>query len=577
MTVEQAERTAHVTGNLKIGKLSLVDLAGSERASKTDNTGARLKEGANINRSLLALGNCINALADKKRSGHVPFRDSKMTRLLKDSLGGNCRTVMIANISPSHRQFEETINTLKYANRAKNLKTQVARNVLSVSAHIAEYQRIIMELRNEVADLKKQVHAGPQSPYHIPEAPERRQQRSALDYVDNLEKQHMQNIKNAVMQVCAERRSLLDRLSELSRRLAEAQGGGASAGSSSSDPAGPDASSPSAEHSVLTEALVGVRKQLQQNQQSFQDLIETAMNRISSSERLQLLQALVRGQALEALTEQFNNELAARRHFMQTAMSQGHLPPQLMTAAMSTEAWHTEQRPAMDFHAKMSKVDLGASLAVPSIAQLLDQNLLTAKEATSSQNLGQLVRPFTNSKRGTSVLRDASASASPSPQTPRCRGPLEALANRRETGGSSSGVSEPGSKGSRGTTPGLHVEARGTGGPSQAALQGLKRRNASGRRVAPGSGTPGHPSERSSYDAPGSRRSSGGSSDTLAQQHLYPPANRKTPGAGRNAPVRVVGGAVPRRTGGVAQRRGGPQVPQPEQAASAHADPPPHT
>ena len=104
ITVEQSERTAHVTGNVRVGKLSMVDLAGSERASKTDNTGQRLKEGANINRSLLALGNCITALADKNRKGHVPFRDSKMTRLLKDSLGGNCRTVMIANISPSHRQ-----------------------------------------------------------------------------------------------------------------------------------------------------------------------------------------------------------------------------------------------------------------------------------------------------------------------------------------------------------------------------------------------------------------------------------------------------------------------------------------
>ena len=102
VTIEQSERTAHVTGNVRIGKLSLVDLAGSERASKTDNSGARLKEGANINRSLLALGNCITALADKNRRGHVPYRDSKMTRLLKDSLGGNCRTVMISNISPSH-------------------------------------------------------------------------------------------------------------------------------------------------------------------------------------------------------------------------------------------------------------------------------------------------------------------------------------------------------------------------------------------------------------------------------------------------------------------------------------------
>ena len=84
---------------VRIGKLSMVDLAGSERASKTDNTGQRLKEGANINRSLLALGNCITALADKNRKGHVPFRDSKMTRLLKDSLGGNCRTVRMAYVS----------------------------------------------------------------------------------------------------------------------------------------------------------------------------------------------------------------------------------------------------------------------------------------------------------------------------------------------------------------------------------------------------------------------------------------------------------------------------------------------
>ena len=178
--------------------VSQVDLAGSERASKTDNTGQRLKEGANINRSLLALGNCITALADKNRKGHVPFRDSKMTRLLKDSLGGNCRTVMIANISPSHRQFEETINTLKYANRAKNLKTQVARNVLSVSAHIAEYQRIIMELRNEVADLKSQLGTLKSVPEHGVSSPEARRsgtgggdvagtaKQRSLDYVDTL-------------------------------------------------------------------------------------------------------------------------------------------------------------------------------------------------------------------------------------------------------------------------------------------------------------------------------------------------------------------------------------------------------
>ena len=120
------------------GKLSLIDLAGSERASKTGvmakgkslqqggthNNSKRLNEGANINKSLLALANCINALtgeADGKRS-HIPYRDSKLTRLLKDSLGGGCRTLMIANVSPASDQFDETLNTLKYADRAKRIK-----------------------------------------------------------------------------------------------------------------------------------------------------------------------------------------------------------------------------------------------------------------------------------------------------------------------------------------------------------------------------------------------------------------------------------------------------------------------
>jgi len=99
--------------------------------------------GANINRSLLALGNCINALGEKGNKGNfVPYRDSKLPRLLKDSLGGNCRTVMIANISSAESSFEETLNTLKYANRAKNIKTNVQRNVLNVNYHISEYVQV---------------------------------------------------------------------------------------------------------------------------------------------------------------------------------------------------------------------------------------------------------------------------------------------------------------------------------------------------------------------------------------------------------------------------------------------------
>jgi len=152
--VEQKDRTVDVQEQVKIGKLSLIDLAGSERASRTNNRGLRMIEGANINRSLLSLGNCINALGEKKGLSFVPYRDSKLTRLLKDSLGGNCRTSMIATISPSVSNFEESVNTLKYANRAKNIKTKVTANIETVSHHIAKYLDIISELRAEIAELK---------------------------------------------------------------------------------------------------------------------------------------------------------------------------------------------------------------------------------------------------------------------------------------------------------------------------------------------------------------------------------------------------------------------------------------
>ena len=110
----------------------------------------RLIEGANINRSLLALGNCINALVMSKSGAYIPYRDSKLTRLLKDSLGGNCRTIMIANITSAASSFEETLNTLKYANRAKKIKTQATRNVLNVSYHVTQYLSLIAGLKREI-------------------------------------------------------------------------------------------------------------------------------------------------------------------------------------------------------------------------------------------------------------------------------------------------------------------------------------------------------------------------------------------------------------------------------------------
>nr|XP_055219058.1 kinesin-like protein KIF7 isoform X10 [Gorilla gorilla gorilla] len=116
-------------GQLLISKFHFVDLAGSERVLKTGSTGERLKESIQINSSLLALGNVISALGDPQRRGsHIPYRDSKITRILKDSLGGNAKTVMIACVSPSSSDFDETLNTLNYASRAQNIRNRATVN-----------------------------------------------------------------------------------------------------------------------------------------------------------------------------------------------------------------------------------------------------------------------------------------------------------------------------------------------------------------------------------------------------------------------------------------------------------------
>ncbi|KAG4305269.1 hypothetical protein PORY_001439 [Pneumocystis oryctolagi] len=157
INVIQKSRTANISEDHFGATLSIIDLAGSERASVTKNRGERLLEGANINRSLLALGNCINALCDPHRRNHVPYRDSKLTRLLKFSLGGNCKTVMIVCVSPSSAHYDETHNTLKYGNRAKNIKTKVSRNMITVDRHVSQYVKAIYELRQQVSELKRKI------------------------------------------------------------------------------------------------------------------------------------------------------------------------------------------------------------------------------------------------------------------------------------------------------------------------------------------------------------------------------------------------------------------------------------
>uniref|UniRef100_A0A4W4E7A2 Kinesin motor domain-containing protein n=1 Tax=Electrophorus electricus TaxID=8005 RepID=A0A4W4E7A2_ELEEL len=136
-------------------KFHFVDLAGSERLKRTGATGDRAKEGISINCGLLALGNVISALGDRaKRSTHVPYRDSKLTRLLQDSLGGNSQTVMIACISPSDRDFMETLNTLKYANRARNIKNKLVVNQDRASQQISALRTEIARLQMELMEYR---------------------------------------------------------------------------------------------------------------------------------------------------------------------------------------------------------------------------------------------------------------------------------------------------------------------------------------------------------------------------------------------------------------------------------------
>ncbi|XP_062419058.1 kinesin-like protein KIF3B [Pungitius pungitius] len=149
ITVECSELDDDGENHIRVGKLNLVDLAGSERQTKTGAQGERLKEATKINLSLSALGNVISSLVDG-RSSHIPYRDSKLTRLLQDSLGGNARTVMVANIGPASYNVEETLTTLRYSNRAKNIKNK---------PHINEDPKdaLLREFQEEIARLKEQL------------------------------------------------------------------------------------------------------------------------------------------------------------------------------------------------------------------------------------------------------------------------------------------------------------------------------------------------------------------------------------------------------------------------------------
>eukprot|EP00106_Octopus_bimaculoides_P022066 XP_014789508.1 PREDICTED: kinesin-like protein KIF17 [Octopus bimaculoides] len=132
--------------HIRAGKLNLVDLAGSERQVKTGASGDRLKEASKINLSLSALGNVISALVNSKVK-HIPYRDSRLTRLLQDSLGGNTKTLMVACLSPADNNYDETLSTLRYANRAKNIKNKPKINEDPKDVLLREYQEEITKLK----------------------------------------------------------------------------------------------------------------------------------------------------------------------------------------------------------------------------------------------------------------------------------------------------------------------------------------------------------------------------------------------------------------------------------------------
>ncbi|CAM5130615.1 kinesin-like protein KIF3C isoform X1 [Natator depressus] len=149
ITVECSETGLDGEDHIRVGKLNLVDLAGSERQSKMGGPGERPKEASKINLSLSALGNVISALVDGK-STHIPYRDSKLTRLLQDSLGGNAKTIMVATLGPASHSYEESLSTLRFANRAKNIKNKPRVNEDPKDTLLREFQEEIIRLKAQL-------------------------------------------------------------------------------------------------------------------------------------------------------------------------------------------------------------------------------------------------------------------------------------------------------------------------------------------------------------------------------------------------------------------------------------------
>uniref|UniRef100_A0AAY5KMD0 Kinesin-like protein n=1 Tax=Esox lucius TaxID=8010 RepID=A0AAY5KMD0_ESOLU len=221
ITIECSEKGVDGNQHVRMGKLHLVDLAGSERQGKTGATGQRLKEATKINLSLSTLGNVISALVDGK-STHVPYRNSKLTRLLQDSLGGNSKTMMCANIGPADYNYDETISTLRYANRAKNIKNKARINEDPKDALLRQFQKEIEELKKKLEEGKKKVSPDKMVEMQAKIEEERKELEAKLDMEEeerNKARAELEKREKDLLKAQQEHHLLLEKLSALEKKV----------------------------------------------------------------------------------------------------------------------------------------------------------------------------------------------------------------------------------------------------------------------------------------------------------------------------------------------------------------------
>uniref|UniRef100_A0A7N6AWH0 Kinesin-like protein n=1 Tax=Anabas testudineus TaxID=64144 RepID=A0A7N6AWH0_ANATE len=221
ITIECSEKGVDGNQHVRMGKLHLVDLAGSERQGKTGATGQRLKEATKINLSLSTLGNVISALVDGK-STHVPYRNSKLTRLLQDSLGGNSKTMMCANIGPADYNYDETISTLRYANRAKNIKNKARINEDPKDALLRQFQKEIEELKKKLEEGRKKVSPDKMVEMQAKIEEERKALEAKLDMEEeerNKARAELEKREKDLLKAQQEHHLLLEKLSALEKKV----------------------------------------------------------------------------------------------------------------------------------------------------------------------------------------------------------------------------------------------------------------------------------------------------------------------------------------------------------------------